>query len=1290
MMATEATSANVVTVSSTSNELIFPSDDKSKRYDIILEERSASKDEQPRQNLDILETKNNSAILSVCGGSDSESFKADTSKREGNEKGHFRTTSAVKKPTSFKPVSVNKKFLATKSSASVSTAKFGDKSLAGSVSSQPVPLVGGNGARPRLVAKSGPGLHTSPRTATIPNGVKVGGAPDASAVWNKNRLPPPPEPKRYSDEELKQNYGIHLATRLQSDDAGKQANWADIDDDEDWAPNTMEWADGTKVTLPQTNEKLPSNAISISSPLESVADKENTVEPIKHKSSVPTKILASSQIARPPTFSGRAGLVLKGALEKSSSISKPSGPPAVVKSPWAPLPPVEKVAPIATEAPQHQQPRQTRLVPKDVSSINKISLQPPAKQIAADDFRRNWRDSPNGSRELYNAQSGRYEPANEKRRGSLRNEVRPHQPSVLQRSHHENSVEPSPVSQTHRAGVQDISVENSPGVQIHRNEGQDSHSRRRNSSNLSVSSEKASIKMSRGDVPNSQEIIDIPRGSLVVNDEPNSPVKSSSSGQQPYHRNSQSQIWQSRVVPLTGHRSPQTNYGKLKPIDKTENQNQCNQTTYEDIFEAQKKAMQVKRELAIARRREQEEKETAEREERIKLKLASMGPSPEKVKKESQKQCKSSLSQNQTRGPSKLVPDETNKIDLEVVKSSVDSPESKEKSSLPSAIESNSAGKQISSDVRPNGNQILQSVSPENQVSQGSRPQSWQNNTTDRFKPWAPAPSQHSSSRNVWGPPSNDRTLGNGTFNPELSRLPEISSHSGPIGPLSSNRNNPLGQSREYSRPAPIGPPNRRQTQVSLQESNIRSAVVNSGWGSLPNKIAEEDARQAQRQEIEMARVRDLREKGLLTDPPPPVVHDTWRQVSMKENGSRSKIQSNNTKIHNEPAKSWQDQEHIITTQKPVEAQEIMARRPLDSIGTQEKFSDAWKTPNISAHPIRDSRFFPNNKDLRTTGDDPNITHGRSESPTPPPPTQQGHPAYDGDVTHPHVSFPRPPPIVKLPPPITMAPIGPPKPTSFAAVVATPVIPAVNRNPTRVQGRAPQTQDIRREEPVAGNWQDKINSLIGRKYPPPKLNSFAVDSSSKKTLEVPNQQKLATVSLPSQVSGDFSTGVGSVETKPASEICFEEQEMGSLPPIKMPLKPPAAAWDLAPSPKPLPRKFLVSQSTSLEAIKFPQQIINSNLSLTVKFPGQEESKNVLIQVTRQRSGHRRGNTRTSASQRHNSSSNQRFRARDDLGSFPSSNLDQTSNIPDLGISSRGRFRRHSNSWKRNSFTPVQT
>ena len=43
-------------------------------------------------------------------------------------------------------------------------------------------------ARPRLVAKSGSGLRDSaPRASTAANGGKPGAAPDANAVWNKNR-----------------------------------------------------------------------------------------------------------------------------------------------------------------------------------------------------------------------------------------------------------------------------------------------------------------------------------------------------------------------------------------------------------------------------------------------------------------------------------------------------------------------------------------------------------------------------------------------------------------------------------------------------------------------------------------------------------------------------------------------------------------------------------------------------------------------------------------------------------------------------------------------------------------------------------------------------------------------------------------------------------------------------------------------------------------------------------------------------------------------------------------------
>ena len=88
------------------------------------------------------------------------------------------------------------------------------------------------GARPRLIAKTGASLRDVQKARLGSDGA---GGPDASKVWNKNRRTcfdhadgidetansisavAPPPPKQFTDEELKQQYGIHLATRLQTD-----------------------------------------------------------------------------------------------------------------------------------------------------------------------------------------------------------------------------------------------------------------------------------------------------------------------------------------------------------------------------------------------------------------------------------------------------------------------------------------------------------------------------------------------------------------------------------------------------------------------------------------------------------------------------------------------------------------------------------------------------------------------------------------------------------------------------------------------------------------------------------------------------------------------------------------------------------------------------------------------------------------------------------------------------------------------------------------------------------------
>jgi hypothetical protein len=129
---------------------------------------------------DIVDDLVNSAEVSISGGSDTEASRS--SKLKDDDKQHGRTSSTVRKPISFKAVSVNKTFLAAKGATSNTPAKTGDKSP---VISGLAPASGSSStftARPRLVAKTGSGLVAK----SALNGDKRS-APDPNAVWNKNR-----------------------------------------------------------------------------------------------------------------------------------------------------------------------------------------------------------------------------------------------------------------------------------------------------------------------------------------------------------------------------------------------------------------------------------------------------------------------------------------------------------------------------------------------------------------------------------------------------------------------------------------------------------------------------------------------------------------------------------------------------------------------------------------------------------------------------------------------------------------------------------------------------------------------------------------------------------------------------------------------------------------------------------------------------------------------------------------------------------------------------------------------
>lgn len=412
---------------------------------------------------------------------------------------------------------------------------------------------------------------------------------------------PPPEPTKLTDEELKK-YGIHVASRLQQDDVKVgEANWADIDDDdEDWAPEEITWTDGTKSTIPHHEEH--------SEPSPQPPPAELTIESRLHPSgafaaslhnrdgNIPGKPKSPGPGAEHPPVrhglpSGK-GLILKGAPEKPTLVAKPPAPPTPVKSPWAALPPIDKAPPMAMDMQhgmglgrmQHHQPYQS--YQRDGYGPPPHGMPPPHfKEIAADDFSRGgFRDGhPHMNRELFNSQSGRLEPVQDRRGGPRSDGSYRQAPgtTVLQRpSQMSDQPEPSAAFQTHRT-----SAEVGP------------YGRRRGSSNVSGGSVGFMQRLSRsGEQHVPPELLSARQPSVTGRSEsPVSPRNFSPSG---------SRSWQSRPSPNLAYAAPYTNGPPPAPASVA---------SIDDELEMQKKIMRERRELAKKRRLEEEEREEAAR-----------------------------------------------------------------------------------------------------------------------------------------------------------------------------------------------------------------------------------------------------------------------------------------------------------------------------------------------------------------------------------------------------------------------------------------------------------------------------------------------------------------------------------------------------------------------------------------------------------------------------------------------------------------------------------------------------
>ncbi|KAM3067238.1 hypothetical protein ACMFMF_009737 [Clarireedia jacksonii] len=916
---------------------------------------------------------------------------------------------------------------------------------------------------------------------------------------------------------------------------------------------------------------------------------------------------------------------------------------------------------------------------------------PPAKEIAADDFSRTWRDgNAHGGRELYNSQSGRYEPVNEIRRGSSRTDGQSRGPAVLQRpAQHDVPAEPSAAFQTHRS--------NGP---------ENTYGRRRTSSNVSGGSGNFGRRMSRGhDMPPPHDMLSARRGSLAaVSDAPSSPRNFSPSGQQfQNQRPYPGQPWQSRASPNISHPSPQSVHGQLTPGSSDIHMHghgpppQMAALSKEDPLEEQKNIMKRTRELAIKRRQEAEAKEEAERKERIRIKLEAMGPPPEKKKnkEESLKDEKSNSADDPARdvGPSTATKAEA------IVEGHAHDP-----ANVNDKVNRHTEGNAPVHESRPNG--VYQpitsgSAAPAQQsLGDNRNSQSWQKNSasntgTDRFTTWSAAPPPAQNTSRIWGPPTNEKTIGNGTFNPDLSRLPDMSHSSarpGPIGPPGAMRGNApyqpnRGRDQYGSRLPPIGPPSTRLPKT--QEDEQRSAMSREIWGHVPAQIAQDDAILRQQQQEEMERKRELEAAGIVEETRQPIYKDTWKQVELNADGTRGKTTAITTTIHDAKLAGHTNTSGLVENNPPSHVPNNELTRP--------QFNNSWRSSNEtnSSPPVRDSRFFPANRDIRLEGEQMNGIpyEQRSSSPSPPPPTMAGHPAYDGDVSHPHVALPPPLPVVRLPPPTVVTPVAPPRPQSFAAAVATPAVPALHKIPG-LSGRQELTvrgsADIRKSDPAGtkqGEWRDKINNLFNKKSPP-KNHALAVDSASRHALDHSEEsQASATVSLPGSISGSLPSEEPSIFTKPAAEECFEEQEMGSLPAVKFPHVTPPNLWNPAAPPKNNSRKFAMADITSVEPISFSQETKDNGHLLIIMLPGQETPKSVLLPASRTKSNPRRGGRGGS---RQNSSTHPRGgRARDPSNNFASSARDNAS--PSPNAPSRGRGGRgFGGSWGRHGATPVHT
>ncbi|KAJ5264196.1 hypothetical protein N7505_008117 [Penicillium chrysogenum] len=1145
-------------------------------------------------------------VLELNGLASASDGGEDTASQGGSESDASRPDSrnqthsgSLKKPSGFKPVSFPK-FSVNKVPGAPTPSKAPEKAPTSTTPlGTPQPS-----SRPRLVAKSTQGSRDSFSKAGAGGGKPGGSGPDPNQVWNKNRPVAPAPPKHLTDEELKQQYGIHMTSRIQEDGAvSSEAKWADIDDDEDdWAPETIEWTDGTKVNLTQPHTEPPP------APGHRETKESPPVEPSVPKEPVKTA-------PKPAASMGSRGMVLKvganaerqartasassnGTNDKVPSSSTSPAPPS--KSPWAALPPVDRVSPVNVPVQPYQQRMTARYPQRDDGHHAPMAM--PPKEIAADDFNRAWKDQ-SDLPQLFNPRSSQYEPVGETRRGSWRHDQHSRAPAVLQRpnDHPSGPAEPSAAFQTHRSSHQD-------GM---------GWGRRRTSSNVSGGSGGFGRRMSVGRFDAPPRYNDARRGSQV-----NGLGDSAIVGHEQHQGKDQ-------IAPSgpNGTARPAVDVG-ISPVETQAAVPQVQQEPQEDPVALQERIMKEKRLEARQRRIEQEEKEEAAKKERIRQRLAAMGPAPEKKAPETRNPP--SLQPQPHPHPHSLHPPQTpSQLPSQPIHSissppkppvpepdrepkqyglmKVHHPDSVKK--LVGAHERTSESKHLnrrvssphqephrdpaplsSSHFKTEPHSPVQSKTSDSKLEeQGTQ---WQGNLTTT-SPWShpniAGPS--TSAKNLWKPFGSDRTptLGNGIFDQPLGTFASRENPLGQLGLDSTNMSTPPNFSapnepteslpspetrhpsslNPIGRPSPIGPPS------STREARIKE------WNKRAENIFEKEKQEAKEF---LKRLEERRKGGAPAPPPPPMVfHETFKKIRCTEDGRRVVTQVTESVVNNDEA---------IARAKAAAKQHANPLTTIDTPMDGLNMSDIGVRPasNVST---RSSRFFPSASEQSKR----QVTEKERSSPSPPPPEEISHPAHHGDVKHPNVNLPAPKPpkpVVKLPPKAVSAPAPPPTFASMAAAPPRNTVPASS---------------------TAMSWQDKINGLLGKTTPTQKKSVLAVTSATKEPLPV--QTSAVSVSIPQTKAGSQAgNGDFAVRQVDEQDEMFEDREPGSLPAVRVPNMAPQNSWSATrPSERPRGRNLKQVQSQSIQPFLVGQDDRDGqgNIRARILLPGGSEPKTIIIQ-----------------------------------------------------------------------------